>query len=75
MKISFGNMTLEVNVFNIAKQQRDDDECIHTYMIGTVVEEEAELRKNPDSLKHFIRNSDRSNPVELEEISTLFDDS
>ena len=27
MKISFGNMTLEVNVFNIGKQPRDDDEC------------------------------------------------
>ena len=27
MKISFGNMTLEVNVFHIAKQPHDDNEC------------------------------------------------
>ena len=75
MKISFGNMTLEVNVFNIAKQPQDDDECIHTYMIDTLVEEEVNLRKNPDSLEHFLHNSNCSDPDELEEVSTLFDDS
>ena len=44
-------------------------------MIDTLVEEEVDLRKNPDSLEHFLHNSDYSNPVEFEEISTLFDDS
>ena len=75
MKISFGNMTLEVNVFNIAKQPQDDDECIDTYMIDTLVEEEVNLRKNPDSLDHFLHNSNCSDPDELEKVSTLFDDS
>ena len=40
MKISFGNMTLEVNIFHIQKQPRDDDKCHQTFMIDTLVEEE-----------------------------------
>ena len=47
MKISFGHMTLEVNVFNIAKQPQDEDECIHTYMIDILVEEDVDLRRIP----------------------------
>ena len=39
MKMTFGNMTMEVNIFNIAKQPHDEDESAHTYMIDTLVEE------------------------------------
>jgi hypothetical protein len=28
MKLSFGNMTLEMNIFNICKQPGDDNEAI-----------------------------------------------
>ena len=54
MKISFGNMTLEVNVFHIIKQPQGDDECVHTYMIDSLVEEEVNLRKNLDSLEYLL---------------------
>ncbi|XP_024032292.1 uncharacterized protein LOC112094828 [Morus notabilis] len=50
MKISFGNMTLEVNIFHIQKQPRDDDECHQTFMIDTLVEEE-ELPTEGEKLK------------------------
>ena len=33
MKLSFGNMTMEVNVFNVAKQPLDGDECHYADMI------------------------------------------
>ncbi|XP_062103840.1 uncharacterized protein LOC133814955 [Humulus lupulus] len=40
MQISFGNMTLEVNIFHVAKQPRDDDECYQTFLIDTLIPEE-----------------------------------
>ncbi|XP_024025847.1 uncharacterized protein LOC112092877 [Morus notabilis] len=40
MKISFGNMTLEVNFFHIAKQPCDDDEYHQTFLINTLISEE-----------------------------------
>ncbi|XP_020522091.1 uncharacterized protein LOC18432918, partial [Amborella trichopoda] len=39
MKISFGNMTLEVNVFNIGKQPPDNDECFQSFLIDTLISE------------------------------------
>ncbi|XP_022883347.1 uncharacterized protein LOC111400142 [Olea europaea var. sylvestris] len=33
MKLTFGNMTLEVNIFHVTKQPKKDDECHQTYMI------------------------------------------
>ena len=54
MKISFGNMTLEVNVFHISKQPRDDDECHQTFLIDTLVSEEVQLCSNSDDLDDFL---------------------
>ena len=39
MKLSFGNMTLEVNIFNVSKQPHDSDECCQMNLIDTAVEE------------------------------------
>ncbi|XP_022880965.1 uncharacterized protein LOC111398273 [Olea europaea var. sylvestris] len=50
MKLSFGNMTLDVNIFHIMKQPEEDDECRQTYMIDTRVEEEAHDYVIPPSL-------------------------
>ncbi|XP_062118321.1 uncharacterized protein LOC133831932, partial [Humulus lupulus] len=44
MKISFGNMTLEVNVFHIGKQPPDNDECFQSYLIDTLISEEVESK-------------------------------
>ncbi|XP_024018437.1 uncharacterized protein LOC112090704 [Morus notabilis] len=77
MKISFGNMTLEVNVFHIAKQPRDDDECHQTFLIDTLVSEEVQLCSNSDDLDDFLRISESESlgPCELANNVTIFKDS
>ncbi|GKV44317.1 hypothetical protein SLEP1_g51509 [Rubroshorea leprosula] len=59
MKLSFGNMTLEVNIFDVGKQLHhdDDDECYQTYMIDSLVEEVYE-RENFESLEYLLGGSD-----------------
>ena len=57
MKLTFGNMTLEVNVFNIGKQPRDDDECYQTFLIDTIVSEEGPLLSNSDDLESLLQTS------------------
>lgn len=37
MKLSFGNMTLEVNIFHITKKPMEDDECYQSYMIDALI--------------------------------------
>ena len=77
MKISFGNMSLEVNVFHIAKQPRDDDECHQTFLIDTLVSEEVQLCSNSNDLDDFLRisESESSGPCELANNVTIFKDS
>ena len=40
MKITFGSMTTELNIFNVMRQQIEDDECHHVNLIEGVVQEE-----------------------------------
>jgi len=77
MKISFGNMTLEVNVFHISKQPRDDDECHQTFLIDTLVSEEVQLYSNFDDLDDFLRifESESFGPCELANNIAIFKDS
>lgn len=42
MKLSFGNMTLEVNIFHITKQLEEDDECHQIHMIDVLTQEVAD---------------------------------
>jgi hypothetical protein len=37
MKITFGSMTAELNIFNVMRQQLEDDECHYVNLIDTVV--------------------------------------
>ncbi|GKV12081.1 hypothetical protein SLEP1_g23281 [Rubroshorea leprosula] len=57
MKLSFGNMTLEVNIFHVGKQLHDDDECYQTYMIDSLVEEVYE-REHIESLEYLLGDYD-----------------
>ena len=77
MKISFGKMTLEVNVFHIVKQPYDDDECNQTFLINTLVSEEVQLRSDFDNLDDLFQNSDSesSGPYELANNATIYKDS
>ena len=77
MKITFGNMTLEVNVFHIAKQPHDDDECHQTFMIDTLVSEEVQMQSDSNNLDDLLHNSDSesSGPRELANNATIYKDS
>ncbi|XP_022870992.1 uncharacterized protein LOC111390217 [Olea europaea var. sylvestris] len=57
MKLTFGNMTLEINIFHITKQPTEEDECHQTYMIDALTQEEAPTTIDSDPLSSFILNS------------------
>ncbi|KAL5540047.1 hypothetical protein UlMin_042820 [Ulmus minor] len=52
MTLSFGNMTLEVNVFRVSRQPHEEDECFDTYMIDELILEDE-------------YSKDDSNPLDL----------
>ncbi|XP_022842013.1 uncharacterized protein LOC111365709 [Olea europaea var. sylvestris] len=56
MKLSFGNTTLDVNIFHIMKQPEEDDKCYQTFMIDELVQEEAAAIIDPDPLSSFLLN-------------------
>ncbi|XP_023887188.1 uncharacterized protein LOC111999289 [Quercus suber] len=43
MQLTFGSMTLELNIFHVAKQPHEDDDCAYVNLIGAVVQEEFEV--------------------------------
>uniref|UniRef100_A0A2N9HHG0 RNA-directed DNA polymerase n=1 Tax=Fagus sylvatica TaxID=28930 RepID=A0A2N9HHG0_FAGSY len=43
MKITFGSMTVELNLFNVMRQQLEDDECHYVNLVDTVVLEEKQV--------------------------------
>ena len=49
MTLSFGNMTLEVNVFRVSRQPHEEDECFDTYMIDELIleDEYSKVDSNP----------------------------
>ncbi|XP_022859339.1 uncharacterized protein LOC111380103 [Olea europaea var. sylvestris] len=58
MKLSFGNMTLNVNIFHIMKQPEKDDECHQLYMIDVLIEKEVHALIDPDPSNSFLLNSE-----------------
>lgn len=73
MKISFGNVTLELNIFHVEKRPRDDDECQQTFMIDILVPEEVQLQENSNNPSHLLQNSEseRFGLDELPDISAI----
>ena len=45
MQLTFGSMTLELNIFHVAKQPHEDDDCAFVNLIGAVVQEEFNKKK------------------------------
>ncbi|XP_022851725.1 uncharacterized protein LOC111373417 [Olea europaea var. sylvestris] len=58
IKLTFENMTLEVNIFYVTQQPTEDDECYQTYMIDTFTQEEASTTIDSDPLNSFLLNSE-----------------
>uniref|UniRef100_A0A2N9GLY0 RNA-directed DNA polymerase n=1 Tax=Fagus sylvatica TaxID=28930 RepID=A0A2N9GLY0_FAGSY len=70
MKLSFGHMTLEVNIFNIGKQLVEDDECEVANWVDVVVEDQFHNT-------YYIVNSydlDSSINSEITDVCSLLDD-
>uniref|UniRef100_A0A2N9IMW2 RNA-directed DNA polymerase n=1 Tax=Fagus sylvatica TaxID=28930 RepID=A0A2N9IMW2_FAGSY len=57
MKITFGSMTAELNIFNVMRQQLEDDECHYVNLIDTVVQEEFNRNCFSDPLETLLANS------------------
>jgi hypothetical protein len=79
MKITFGSMTAELNIFNVMRQQLEDDECHYVNLIDTVVQEEFNRNCFSDPLETLLTNSINSYDIEhdakLTEICSLLDSS
>ena len=54
MQLTFGSMTLELNIFHVAKQPHEDDDCAYVNLIRAV----EEFNKNcfSDPLETFLNN-------------------
>ena len=75
LKLSFGNMTLEVNFFTVAKQPLEKDECYHADMINTLVTEEFYMCHIFDLLSYILCDVDNEStfyPNNVANISTDF---
>ncbi|KAL5819379.1 hypothetical protein ACOSQ4_023221 [Xanthoceras sorbifolium] len=79
MRLSFGNMTMEVNIFNVFKQPQGDDEYEFVDFIGTLMHDQFAKNSVVDALENFLVNSyDSTSPetvevAEISEISAFFD--
>ena len=58
MKLSFGNMPMKVNIFHVSKQPREEEKCYHTYMINSLIQEEAYKREDSYSLEYPLHDFD-----------------
>ena len=75
MKISFGNMTVELNIFDISKQVPENEDICEVNMIGSLVHDTFIQSKCEDPLKacltHFDYNLDTKKSIE--EVNALLD--
>ncbi|XP_075669774.1 uncharacterized protein LOC142639494 [Castanea sativa] len=46
MQLNFGSMTLELNIFYVAKQPHENDDCAYVNLIGAVLEEQQMMAIN-----------------------------
>ena len=50
-------MTLELNIFHVAKQPHEDDDCAYVNLIGVAVQEEFNKNYFSDPLETLLNNS------------------
>ncbi|KAL5583500.1 hypothetical protein UlMin_015942 [Ulmus minor] len=58
MTLSFGNMTLEVNVFRVSRQPHEEDECFDTYMINELILEDEYIKVDSNPLDLLLDDFD-----------------
>ena len=75
MKISFGNMTVELNIFDISKQVPDNEDICEVNMIGSLVHDTFLQTSCKDPLKACLTRFDYNLDTEksIEEVHALLD--
>ena len=79
MQLTFGSMTLELNIFHVAKQPHKDDDYAYVNLIEAMVQEE--FNKNCFSnplealLNNYVDSYDLKSDIHLSEICYLLDSS
>ena len=66
MQLTFGSMTLELNIFHVAKQPHEDDDCAYVNLIGAVVQEEFNKNWFSNPLETLLNNFVGSYDLELD---------
>nr|XP_023918788.1 uncharacterized protein LOC112030337 [Quercus suber] len=66
MQLTFGSMTLELNIFHVAKQPHEDDDCAYVNLIEAVVQEEFNKNCFSDPLETLLNNSVGSYDLECD---------
>ncbi|KAK7832238.1 hypothetical protein CFP56_026689 [Quercus suber] len=56
MQLTFGSMTLELNIFHVAKQPHEDDDCAYVNLMRAVVQEEFDKNCFSDPLETLLNN-------------------
>jgi hypothetical protein len=79
MKITFGSMTAELNIFNVNQQQLVDEDCEYVNLIEAAPQEEFDKNCFSDIFETFLVNSIDSNELEhdakISHFSSLLDSS
>ena len=70
LKMSFGNMTLELNIFNVGSQVGDDDTVNEVNLIDTLVEEHSDSLLSKDPLELCL-TSDEISFLESDEVNLM----
>jgi len=68
LKLSFGNMTLELNIFNVCKQPGEEEEIEEVNLIDTTVEDHFQISSVSDPLEACIMNSLKESEVVEDEL-------
>ena len=66
MQLTFGSITLELNIFHVAKQPHEDDDYAYVNLIGVVVQEEFNKNYFFDPLETLLNNSVDSYDLEFD---------
>ena len=79
MQLTFGSMSLELNIFHVAKQPHEDNECAYVNLIEAMVQEEFNNNCFPDPLEALLNNYvdsyDLKSDIHLSKIFSLLDSS
>ncbi|KAH9750930.1 hypothetical protein KPL71_014077 [Citrus sinensis] len=75
MQLSFGNMTMELNIFNVPKQAQEDDEVVEVDMIEASIDDSLISNHRDNPLTPCTTNSDFSVDVDsgIGEVNALLD--